>query len=74
MMAPRRARTIDRSGLRVPEQTSSTGPWRRRDQSGRTSIVSSPPGMSTVTGPWSQSPFFTAAHAAPQEEEPEASV
>jgi hypothetical protein len=33
-----------------------------------------PPGIRTVTRPWSQSPFLTAAHATALDDEPEARV
>src|SRR5262249_60784381 len=62
------------SALSAPVYTSSTGPSSFSDQSGRTSITRSPPGIRTVTLPWSQSPLRTAADAAPHEEGPEASV
>ncbi len=58
----------------VPEYTSSTGPWSRIDQSGLTSMLSVPPGIRTVTRPWSHMPFLTAAQATALDEEPEASV
>src|SRR2546425_1107553 len=58
----------------VPVHTSSTGPSRRSDQSARTWTASSPPGIRTVTRPWSQKPLRTAAEAAPQDDEPEARV